>query len=218
MYFTIPSSLPYAYNALEPYIDAQTMELHHIKHHQAYVDNLNKAIKASREKTMEMEKGEEGSILNLLLKKISTYSAPVRNNAGGHFNHTFFWTILKPNAPLQPGGSLLQLIEKVFGSFELFKEQFIAKAMAHFGSGWTWLSIDKKGDNLFISTTPNQDNPLMDVIPIEEQGIPILGLDIWEHAYYLLYQNRRLAYIEAFWHIINWEMVENKFIEAVKIL
>ncbi|ROT47817.1 superoxide dismutase [Candidatus Cardinium hertigii] len=212
MIFTIPS-LPYAYNALEPYIDARTMELHHTKHHQTYVDTLNQAITGT---AIAAAEGAETLILERLLRSISSYSAVVQNNAGGHFNHLFFWDSLTPHTAQRPGEVLLQAIEKGFGSLEAFKRIFSTTAVMRFGSGWAWLSVAKQDGSLIISSTANQDNPLMDHIPLAEQGIPILGLDVWEHAYYLLYQNRRIAYIEAFWKLIHWEIVENRLIEATK--
>ncbi|CAH2559844.1 superoxide dismutase [Cardinium endosymbiont of Oedothorax gibbosus] len=212
MILALPA-LPYAYNGLAPYIDAQTMEIHHTKHHQTYVDKLNQAIAGTAIATAE---GAEISVLTHLLKDISAYHTVVRNNAGGHFNHLFFWDSLKPNGAQAPGTNLLHVLEKSFGSFQGFKEAFTAAAAAHFGSGWAWLSVAKKDGSLLISTTNNQDNPLMNTTPVQEQGVPILGLDLWEHAYYLLYQNRRLAYIEAFWKIIYWEVVEGRYMEATQ--
>ncbi len=212
MVFTLPA-LPYAYNALAPYIDAQTMEIHHTKHHQTYVEKLNQAIAGTAIATAE---GTETSALTHLLKDISAYHTAVRNNAGGHFNHSFFWNSLTPHAPQVPGTNLLQALEKSFGSFEQFKEAFTAAAAAHFGSGWAWLSVAKKDRSLFISTTDKQDNPLMNTTRMQEQGLPILGLDLWEHAYYLAYQNRRLAYIEAFWKIIHWKEIECRYTEATQ--
>ena len=166
--FTLPP-LKYSYDALEPHIDAQTMEIHHTKHHQAYVDNLNKALP---ENTKSLEE---------ILENISTYPVVVRNNAGGHWNHSFFWEIMGPNAGGEPGGELAEEINKSFGSFEKFKEEFENAAKTRFGSGWAWLV--KTSDGLKICSTPNQDNPLMDLA--EVKGVPILGLDVWEHAYYL---------------------------------
>ena len=192
--FTLPP-LKYSYDALEPHIDAQTMEIHHTKHHQAYVDNLNKALP---ENTKSLEE---------ILENISTYPVVVRNNAGGHWNHSFFWEIMGPNAGGEPGGELAEEINKSFGSFEKFKEEFENAAKTRFGSGWAWLV--KTSDGLKICSTPNQDNPLMDLA--EVKGVPILGLDVWEHAYYLKYQNRRPEYIAAFWNVINWEEVSRKF-------
>lgn len=212
MIFTLPA-LPYAYNGLVPYIDAQTMEIHHTKHHQAYVDKLNQALAGTAIATAQ---GTEPSVLTHLLKDISAYHTAVRNNAGGHFNHSFFWNGLTPHATQTVGISLLDALEKSFGSFEAFKETFTAAAAGHFGSGWAWLSVARQDQRLFISTTNNQDNPLMNAIPVQEQGLPILGLDVWEHAYYLLYQNKRLAYIEAFWQIIHWGEVESRYMKAIQ--
>ncbi len=202
-----PYELPqlgYAYNALEPYIDAQTMEIHFTKHHAAYVANLNNAIKGT-----EMEKIP----LVDLFKNMSKYPAAVRNNGGGHFNHTLFWRIMSPNGGGIPSGKLLEAMNSTFGSFEKFKEQFENAAKTRFGSGWAWLAVDEN-KKLFVSSTPNQDNPLMDVV--DQKGIPILGLDVWEHAYYLKYQNRRPDYISSFWNVINWKEVEKRYEEAIK--
>lgn len=212
MIFTLPP-LPYPYNGLEPHIDTQTMEIHHTKHHQTYVDKLNQALAGT---AIAGAKGTEISVLIDLLKDISAYDTTVRNNAGGHFNHLFFWNTLTPDASQKPDPSLLAKLEQSFGSFEAFQITFSRAAANHFGSGWTWLSVDTKKGGLFISTTHQQDNPLMNTTPVQEQGVPILGLDLWEHAYYLAHQNRRLAYIEAFWKIINWKTVEDRLIEATK--
>lgn len=190
--------LGYGYDALEPYIDAKTMEIHHTKHHQAYVNNLNKAIKDTEAEKLNLEE---------ILQNISKYSTTIRNNGGGHWNHAFFWKHLQINNGRLPSGNLLNQINKDFGSFERFKEEFTKAAMGRFGSGWAWLIISN--GKLKVTSTPNQDNPLMDVA--EEKGIPILGLDVWEHAYYLKYQNRRNEYIENFWNVINWEFVEEMF-------
>ncbi|HPV47448.1 MAG TPA: superoxide dismutase, partial [Kiritimatiellia bacterium] len=175
--------LPYAYDALEPYIDAQTMEIHYSKHHQAYFNNLVKAVAGT-----EME----GKAVEALFPEISKLPVAVRNNGGGHWNHTFFWNSMAPNAGGTPEGALLAAIEKSFGSFDEFKKQFEAAAVGRFGSGWAWLAVDANG-GLFVSSTPNQDNPLMDVA--EKRGTPILGVDVWEHAYYLKYQNLRASYV-----------------------
>jgi len=191
--------LDYSYNSLEPYIDAITMEIHHSRHHKAYIDNLNKAIVGS-----DYEKTE----LTELLKNISKLPVVIRNNGGGHFNHSFFWENLGKSDLSAPGGILASAIEKKFGSFDNFKTQFSDAAKTRFGSGWAWLSVDADFE-LFISSTPNQDNPLMDVA--EQKGTPILGLDVWEHAYYLKYQNKRPDYIEAFWKVVNWKEVERRF-------
>ena len=190
--------LGYGYDALEPYIDAKTMEIHHTKHHQAYINNLNKAIKGTEAEKLSLEE---------ILQNISKYSTTIRNNGGGHWNHAFFWKHLKINNGRLPSGNLLNQINKDFGSFERFKEEFTKAAMGRFGSGWAWLIISN--GKLKVTSTPNQDNPLMDVV--EEKGIPILGLDVWEHAYYLKYQNKRNEYIENFWNVINWDFVEEMF-------
>jgi superoxide dismutase, Fe-Mn family len=200
--FELPA-LPYAHNALEPHIDARTMEIHHGKHHQAYVNNLNNAVKGN---------AAEGVELTELVHNISKYSPAIRNNGGGHWNHSFFWGIMGPNAGGQPTGALMDAIVASFGSFDAMKEQFNSAATTRFGSGWAWLIVhDHK---LAITSTPNQDNPLMDVA--EVKGTPILGLDVWEHAYYLHYQNRRPDYIGAFWNVVNWSAVNAHFEAATK--
>ncbi len=191
--------LGYTYNMLEPYIDAQTMELHHSKHHQAYFTNMQKSA---------IENGVEDLSLNGLFGNMEKYPIFLRNNAGGHYNHELFWSILKLNGGSEPAGNLGQAIDKEFGSYSSFRENFAAAAAGRFGSGWAWLSKNREG-NLFISSTPNQDNPLMSLTP--EQGLPIIGLDVWEHAYYLKYQNRRPEYIEAFWRVINWVEAEKRY-------
>ena len=191
--------LPYAYDALEPYIDAQTMEIHYSKHHQAYFNNLVKAVAGT-----EME----GKAVEALFPEISKLPVAVRNNGGGHWNHTFFWNSMAPNAGGTPEGALLAAIEKSFGSFDEFKKQFEAAAVGRFGSGWAWLAVDANG-GLFVSSTPNQDNPLMDVA--EKRGTPILGVDVWEHAYYLKYQNLRASYVDAFWNVVNWPEVAKRY-------
>lgn len=195
--FELPS-LPYPYDALEPFIDKWTMELHHTKHHQAYVNNLNKAIEGTE---------LAGKSLEELLKMASKVPAAVRNNGGGHWNHTFFWNIMKPNGGGTPKGELADAINSSFGSFDNFKKVFYDAAMGRFGSGWAWLLISN--GKLVVASTPNQDNPLMDLA--EVKGIPILGIDVWEHAYYLKYQNRRNEYIENWWNVVNWDAVENHF-------
>ncbi|MFW5793288.1 MAG: superoxide dismutase [Bacteroidota bacterium] len=197
-------ALPYAYDALEPHIDKQTMEIHHTKHHQAYVNKLNAALEG---------KDFADKPLEELFQNMSKYPAGVRNNGGGHWNHTMFWQILAPNAGDKPSGQLLKAIEGKFGSFDKFKEEFSAAAAGQFGSGWAWLVVDENGQ-LKVSSTPNQDNPLMDIVDIK--GTPILNLDVWEHAYYLKYQNRRPDYIEVFWNIVNWEEVEKRYSKALK--
>lgn len=192
---TLPPLL-YAYNALEPHIDAQTMEIHHSKHHQAYVNNLNKAL---------LEAGISNISLGDLIVSVSKYSPAVRNNAGGHWNHSFFWRLMKPGGG-SIGGKLSQAISSSFGSFEEFKTKFNEAAMKRFGSGWAWLYLDNMG-KLAIGSTPNQDNPLMDISEIK--GRPIMAIDVWEHAYYLKYQNKRADYVNAWWNVINWDEVAN---------
>jgi superoxide dismutase, Fe-Mn family len=191
--FSLPA-LPYAYNALEPFIDAQTMEIHHSKHHQAYVTNLNKAVVGTP---------NEFTPLVDIIKNISKSSMAIRNNGGGHWNHSFFWEILSPKATA-PSDTLMSMINRDFGSLEKMQSDFNAAATSRFGSGWAWLIV--QDNKLKICSTPNQDNPLMDVA--EVKGTPILGLDVWEHAYYLKYQNKRSDYIKAFWNIVNWDKVE----------
>jgi Fe-Mn family superoxide dismutase len=198
MAFTLPA-LPYAANALEPHIDAKTMEIHHGKHHNAYVTNLNNAIAGTDAEKLSLEE---------INKNISKYPVAVRNNGGGHFNHSLFWTILGPNAGGAPTGALADAINATFGNFDEFKTKFAAAAAGRFGSGWAWLIVDGS-KKLQITSTPNQDNPLMDVA--EVKGTPILGLDVWEHAYYLHYQNRRPDYITAFWNVVNWSEVTKRF-------
>ena len=198
---TLPK-LPYDYNALEPHIDAQTMTIHHTKHHQAYVDKLNAAVKDTK---------FEGMEINELLKKLNdvpeNIRMVVRNNGGGHSNHSFFWTIMGPKSGGNPGGELAKAIDKSFGSLDKFKEEFTNTAMTIFGSGWAWLVI--KDNKLEIIKTPNQDSPLMD------GKIPLLGIDMWEHAFYILRQNRKNEYIDAFWHVVNWKQI-NKNYESAK--
>lgn len=194
--------LPYAYNALEPYIDAQTMEIHHSKHHQAYVTNLNKVIAGTEAASQPLEG---------LLSSISRYPVAVRNNAGGHYNHSLFWTILTPNRNTQPSKRLLDAIVKQYGSVDSLKTLLNLAALKQFGSGWAWLSVDSN-KKLVVSSTANQDNPLMDVVDIK--GIPLLGIDVWEHAYYLKYQNRRGDYLSAIWNVLNWDEVSRRY-EAI---
>jgi len=196
MAFTLPP-LPYAPDALEPHIDKQTMQIHHDKHHQAYVDNLNKAIAGTP---------NENKSLEQLVASAGSISPAVRNNGGGHWNHTFFWDILTPGGSKQPTGRVADGINSAFGSFDAFKEKFNAAGLTRFGSGWAWL-ISRDG-KLEVTSTPNQDNPLMDVA--EVKGTPILGVDVWEHAYYLKYQNRRADYLNAFWNVINWDKVSER--------
>ena len=197
MSFTLPN-LPYEFAALEPHVDARTMEIHHGKHHAAYVNNLNAALQGTE---------HEGKSLETLLGTISTLPAAVRNNGGGHWNHSMFWEIMAPNAGGEPTGALADAINSTFGSFDAFKAAFAQAAATRFGSGWAWLSVDAD-KKLFISSTPNQDNPLMDVA--EHKGTPILGLDVWEHAYYLHYQNRRPDYVNAWWNVVNWDAVSSR--------
>ena len=196
--------LTYSYNALEPHIDAKTMEIHHTKHHQGYVDKLNGAVEGSP---------IENDSLEEILSTVSKHSEAVRNNSGGHFNPTLFWSVIGPDAGGAPpeSGKLAVAIDKMFDSFDAFKKEFADAAASRFGSGWAWLIVNSDGE-LEITSTPNQDNPLMDVADV--QGTPILGLDIWEHAYYLNYQNRRPDYIEAFWNVVNWEAVEANYQKA----
>lgn len=199
MAFTLPP-LPYAYNALEPHIDEQTMKIHHDKHHQAYVDNLNKAIAGTE---------HENKSLEDLIANAGKISPAVRNNGGGHWNHTFFWDILSADGGA-PSGSLAEAINSAFGSFDEFKAKFNTAGATRFGSGWAWLIV--KDGKLEVTSTPNQDNPLMDVA--EVKGTPILGVDVWEHAYYLKYQNKRPDYLAAIWNVINWKKVQENFDKA----
>lgn len=197
MSFELPS-LPYAFDALEPHFDAKTMEIHHGKHHAGYVNNLNNAVAGT---------DLEGKSLEELMKVAGSNTA-VRNNGGGHFNHSLFWSVLSPNGGGKPSGELASAIDEKFGSFDAFKEEFAKAAATRFGSGWAWLCVSPtKG--LCVCSSPNQDNPLMDVA--ECPGTPILGLDVWEHAYYLNYQNRRPDYISAFWNVVNWDEVSKRF-------
>lgn len=195
-------TLQYEYAALEPHIDAKTMEIHHSKHHNAYVTNLNNALAGTG--------NEEVSLLELN-KNISKYPMPVRNNGGGHYNHSLFWTLMAPNAGGAPTGAIASAIEAEFGSFEKFKEAFTAAATTRFGSGWAWLVVTAEG-KLAVTSTPNQDNPLMDIA--EVKGSPVLALDVWEHAYYLNYQNRRPDYIGSFFNVINWAEANKLYAQA----
>lgn len=197
MSFELPK-LDYAYDALEPNFDAQTMEIHHTKHHQGYTNNLNNAIQGT---------DAEGKSIEEILANISKYSGAVRNNGGGFYNHSIFWKNLSPNGGGVPTGDLAKAIDEAFGSFDKFKEAFSAAAATRFGSGWAWLI--KKDGKLEITSTPNQDNPLMDIA--EQQGTVLLGLDVWEHAYYLKYQNKRPDYIKAFWNVVDWNTVAERF-------
>lgn len=198
--------LQYGFNALEPYIDAATMEIHYTKHHAGYVTNLNKAL--------EGQPWAKKPLLELF-QEIDQLPAAVRNHGGGHYNHQIFWQMLKPNGGGEATGPIADGISKGFGSFENFRKEFSAKALSRFGSGWVWLSVDRDG-KLFISNTANQDNPLMNTE--KQQGIPLLALDVWEHAYYLKYQNKRPDYVEAFWKVINWDEVNRRYLEAMKSL
>jgi Fe-Mn family superoxide dismutase len=199
--FTL-APLPYAYDALEPSIDKMTMEIHHDKHHQGYVTNLNKALGMP-----ENEKMAKMTIDEIVKSVDAKTSAAIRNNAGGHWNHTFFWTIMGPNAGGAPKGALGDAINKKFGSFDAFKTEFAKAATGRFGSGWAWLI--KNGNDLEIISTPNQDNPMMALA--EKKGTPVMGLDVWEHAYYLKYQNKRADYVNAFWNVVDWNKVGKNF-------
>ncbi len=202
MAFELPS-LPYAFNALEPHIDARTMEIHHGKHHNGYVTNLNNAVAGT---------DLEGKSLEELMA-VAGSNVAVRNNGGGHFNHSLFWSILSPNGGGEASGEVGNAINAKFGNIDSFKEVFNKAAATRFGSGWAWLVVTAAG-KLEVTSSPNQDNPLMDVAEIK--GTPILGLDVWEHAYYLNYQNRRPDYISAFWNVINWEEVNKRYLAALK--
>jgi Fe-Mn family superoxide dismutase len=197
MAFTLPE-LSYKHEALEPHFDKMTMEIHHGKHHAAYVTNLNKALEGSEHASKSLEE---------LMGMISKLPAAVRNNGGGHWNHSAFWKWLKPNGSGAPTGDLTTAINRDFGSVEKFKELFANAGMTRFGSGWAWLV--KQGDKLVITSTPNQDNPLMDIADVK--GTPVLGVDVWEHAYYLKYQNRRADYLAAFWNVVNWDEASQRF-------
>lgn len=201
MAFTLPA-LPYAYDALEPNIDKQTMEIHHDKHHGGYVNNLNKAIAGTEYENKSLEE---------ILKVAGKAGNAIRNNAGGHWNHTFFWEIMGPNGGGKPSGDLAKAIDDSFGSFDAMKEKFNAAGAGRFGSGWAWLAVDN-GGKLVVCSSPNQDNPLMDVA--ECACTPILGCDVWEHAYYLKYQNKRADYLNAFWNCVNWDKVAEHYKNA----
>ncbi len=203
MAFELPA-LPYATDALEPHIDKMTMEIHHDKHHQAYVTNLNKALEGKPEANQSIED---------LMKNVDKFPAAVRNNGGGHYNHSLFWEVIGPNKGGEPKGALADAIKAAFGSFADFKTKFAEAGATRFGSGWAWLIVtaDKK---VAVCSTPNQDNPLMSIA--EVKGTPILGMDVWEHAYYLKYQNRRPDYIAAFWNVVNWDAVSERFENATK--
>jgi len=200
MAFTLPA-LPYAPDALEPHIDKATMEIHHGKHHQAYVTNLNKALEG---------KPEADSSIEDILTNISKFAPAVRNNGGGHYNHSLFWTLLSPNGGGEPTGELAEAIKSTFGSFEDLKTKISEAGATRFGSGWAWLIV--ADGKLAVTSTPNQDNPLMDIA--EVKGTPILGIDVWEHAYYLKYQNRRPDYLAAIWNVINWDKVAELYAKA----
>lgn len=201
MAFELPA-LPYATDALEPHIDKETMEIHHGRHHQAYVDNLNKAIAGTDAENLSIED---------ICKNISKYSAAVRNNGGGHYNHSLFWTILSSNGGGSPSGDLAAAIDEAFGSFDELKKKLQEAGATRFGSGWAWLVVDGSG-KLQVTSTPNQDNPLFDIA--EVKGTPILGIDVWEHAYYLKYQNKRPGYLEAIFNVIDWDAVAKRYTEA----
>jgi Fe-Mn family superoxide dismutase len=200
--YTFPE-LPYGYSALEPYIDAQTMEIHYSKHHRAYFDNFVKAATENKIDHLSLED---------IFGKVSSFPGAIRNNGGGYYNHMLFWQVMGPNAGGEPEGALMDAINKTFGSFDRFKSEFEAAAKTQFGSGWAWLAVDADG-KLFVSQTPNQDNPLMDVA--SKRGTPILALDVWEHAYYLKYQNRRPEYVGNFWNVVNWKKVAELYKEAL---
>ncbi len=206
MAHTLPP-LPYPYDALEPYIDAQTMEIHHTRHHQAYVNNLNAAL----EKYPELQNVPVEVLLRNLPSVPEDIRETVRNNGGGHANHSLFWTMMKPGGGGEPSGALAEAIAKTFGSFANFKDLFTKAAMGRFGSGWAWLSMTAFG-KLVVHSTPNQDNPIMEGL------IPLLGLDVWEHAYYLKYQNRRADYVQAWWNVVNWDQVAANYAKALETI
>lgn len=201
MAFELPN-LPYAKSALEPHIDAQTMEIHHDKHHAAYTSKLNDAIAGT---------DLEGKSIEDIMKNISQHSGAVRNNGGGYYNHSLFWSVMAPDAGGNPTGEVASAIDSAFGSFDKFKEEFSNAAAGRFGSGWAWLIVNGDG-KLEVTSSPNQDNPLMDIA--EKKGTPILGLDVWEHAYYLKYQNKRPDYVSAFFNVINWDEVNRRYAAA----
>ncbi len=201
MAFTLPD-LPYAYDALEPHIDKTTMEIHHDKHHGGYVNKLNAAIEGTELADKSLED---------ILKNVSQHPKAVRNNGGGHYNHSFFWPQLGKDAGGEPTGKLADAIKEKWGSFDKFKEEFAAAAGSRFGSGWAWLGVKADG-SLCICSTPNQDNPLMDVA--ECPCTPVLGIDVWEHAYYLKYQNRRPDYVKAFWNLVRWDVIGERYEKA----
>lgn len=203
MSFQLPD-LPYPKDALEPHIDARTMEIHHDKHHAGYTNKLNAAIEGT---------DYEGKTIEEILADVSNAGTAIRNNGGGFYNHSLFWEIMGPNQGGNPSGDLAAAIDRDFGSFENFKNEFADASASRFGSGWGWLIVKKDTKKLEVTSTPNQDNPLMDVA--EADGTPILGLDVWEHAYYLNYQNRRPEYISAFWNVVNWDKVAEKYQAAI---
>jgi superoxide dismutase, Fe-Mn family len=202
--FSLPA-LPYGYDALEPHIDKMTMEIHHGKHHQAYVTNLNKALETVDGNSL----GSSQSFENIF-DKVEKLPAAIRNNAGGHYNHMLFWTLMTPKVSMEPKGKLGDAIKSSFGSFDEFKKQFADAAMKRFGSGWAWLVKTKEG-KLVITSTANQDNPLMNLSSVEIKGTPVLALDVWEHAYYLKNQNKRADYIASWWNVVNWETAEGLY-------
>lgn len=204
MAFTVPA-LPYGYDALEPYIDKQTMEIHHDKHHAGYVNKLNAAIEGTE---------WAGKTIEEILANAGKAGNAVRNNAGGTWNHTFFWESMKPNGGGAPAGDLAKAIDEAFGSLDAMKEKFNAAGAGQFGSGWAWLAVDNSSKKLTVCSSPNQDNPMMDVMNCH--ATPILGADVWEHAYYLKYQNRRGDYLKAFWNVVNWDKVAERFAAAKK--
>ncbi len=199
------AALPYSFDALEPHIDKMTMEIHHDRHHAAYVTNLNKAVTGTPYATMSIEQ---------LVMAVKPGDMAVRNNGGGHFNHTMFWKLLSKNGGGEPKGDVAKAISTKFGSFEKFKEMFAAEATGRFGSGWAWLCVNKKGE-LLLTSTANQDNPLMKNVVKKQYSTPVLGIDVWEHAYYLKYQNKRADYIKAFWNVVNWEEVDIQYDAAM---
>jgi Fe-Mn family superoxide dismutase len=201
MAFELPA-LPYDFDALETSIDKQTMEIHHGKHHQAYVDNLNKALEGGDGANKSIEE---------ICKNVSQYNTAVRNNGGGHYNHSLFWTVLSPDGGKEPTGELATAINETFGSFDELKKQLQTAGATRFGSGWSWLIVNEAG-KLQVTSTPNQDNPLMDIA--EVQGTPIFGIDVWEHAYYLKYQNKRPAYLEAIFNVVDWDAVAKRYQDA----
>lgn len=201
--FQLPA-LPYAYEALEPHFDKETMTIHHQRHHQAYVDNLNKAVAGS---------DAENETLENILRSVSKYSPAIRNNGGGHYNHSLFWETLSPTPQTQPEGQLAEAIKNTFGSLDELKAQIKQAGLGQFGSGWAWLFVKYNG-SLGVAATANQDNPLMDT-NATNQGYPILGVDVWEHAYYLKYQNKRADYLDAFWSVLDWSVIEKKYAEII---